>query len=461
MGQINLQSHYNIKDFCAYPVRSLIFILKKLHIRELFKTHVRDPRLRQGRYSLESLLTIGLCHFLFRSQSKNNFYQSYYQGRSYRSLSRLAEIDQEHFPVVKTLDDLFMMLNPNDLEPLLFNLFKDLCRRKLFTHDKWTKGFFLSIDAYCSHCYQEMSRHSPCPFCLKREREDNIWYLHVNVVASLVFPGGFQLPLYVHRLKAQNKWVPLSDRKFKEECELSAFPHILAKIRQYLPRIKLTILLDALYANTSVIELLEQYKMGYAIVLKKLAISKKLEKSNKLQKKVEVVFRNGRFNICQNLKFCKAAHGSLLLNVVDLQEMARKRPSNRFSLIHLKKVHWQWIVHQTLTQDNVRHICSEARLRWRGEDLFNTLKNRGFHATHDFSSNFQAGSIWLFLMMIAFALSSLILYSHLGILARKKGCSIRFFMQQMMQDLLYLSPSLIFDYPYPKQLRFSLIPQAG
>jgi hypothetical protein len=252
MEEINLQPHYNINDFCEYPVRTLIFILKKLRIRELFKAHVRDPRLRQSKYSVESLLMVGLCHFLFRSQSKNNFYQSYYQGRSYRSLSRLAKINQDHFPAIKTIDDLFMLLNPNDLEPFLFNLFKDLCHKKVF-HD--TKGFFLSIDAYCSHCYEEISGHKPCPYCLKRERNDTVWYLHVNVVASLVFPDGFQLSLYVHRLKAQNKWAPLSERKFKEECELSALPLILAKIREYLPRLKLTVLLDALYANTRVIEL--------------------------------------------------------------------------------------------------------------------------------------------------------------------------------------------------------------
>jgi hypothetical protein len=458
MKDINLQSHYNTNDFCEYPVRLLIFILKQFRIRELFKTQVRDPRRRLGKYSVESLLMVGLYHFLFRSKSKNDFYQSYYQKRSYRSLSRLAEIDPDCFPVVKTIDDLFMMLNPKDLEPFLFHLFKDLCRKRVF---HGTKGFFLAIDAYCGHCYQEISGHAPCPYCLKREREDNVWYLHVNVVASLVFENGFQLPLYVHRLKAQNKWAPLSDRKFKEECELSALPLILAKIREYLPRLKLTVLLDALYANTGAIELLEHYHMGYAIVLKKLGCSKKLEKPSPLQKKVEAVFEKERFHIYQTFRFCRAAHGSLLLQVVDLSETARKKPSKRFALIHLKKTHWQWIVHQTLTEDNVHSICSDARLRWKEEDFFNTLKNRGFYATHDFSRNFQAGSIWLSLMMIAFALSSIILYSRLGILARKKGCSIRFFMQQMMQDLLYLPPSLLFDCPYPKQLRFSISPQAG
>src|SRR5262249_52091858 len=135
--------------------------------------------------------------------------------------------------------------------------------------------------------------------------------------------------------------------------------------------------------------------------------------------------------------------------------------SKRSALIHFKKTHWQWIVHQTLTEDNVRPICEDARLRWREEDLFNSLKNRGFNATHDFSRNFQAASIWLSLMMIAFFLSSLVLSSRLGILGRKKGCSIKFFMKQMMLDLIYICPSLIFDIPYPKQLRFSICIGAG
>jgi hypothetical protein len=316
-------------------------------------------------------------------------------------------------------------------------------------------------EVYCSHCYQTTSGHSCCPYCLKRQRGDKTWYLHVNVVASLVFPNSFQLPLYVHRLKSQSTSASLSNEKFKQECELSALPAILQKIRHYLPKTKLTGLFDAIYGNAPVIDLLNFYNIGYAIVLKKLSISKKLASPSKIQKKVERTFEKGRFYICQSFKFCKAVHRSHLLNVVDLQETAQKKPSKRFANIHVKKTHWQWIVHQTLNEDNVQPICSDARLRWKEEDLFNTLKNRGFQARHDFSRHFQAQGIWLSLMMLAFSISSILLYSNLGLLARKKSCSIHFFMQQMLQDLLYIDPSLIFECAYPQQLRFSIWAQAG
>ena len=69
--------------------------------------------------------------------------------------------------------------------------------------------------------------------------------------------------------------------------------------------------------------------------------------------------------------------------------------------------------------------------------------------------------IWPCLTLIAFALSSVLLLSDLGILSRKNGTIIALMQQRMLQDLFYLPYEKIFLCSYPKQLRFSLWMNAG
>jgi hypothetical protein len=106
-----LYSQYNtkIENFVDTPVRSLIFLVKKIKLLSLFETHVKDGRLKKGDYSVKSLMMSAMSIVLFRSDSKNNFYQVRKLGRSkaYKNLGILAEIEGNTFPDVKTIDDFF------------------------------------------------------------------------------------------------------------------------------------------------------------------------------------------------------------------------------------------------------------------------------------------------------------------------------------------------------------------
>lgn len=130
------QSYYNTKleNFVDVPVRSLIFLLKKLKISSFFEKYVKDVRAKKGIYSIPSLLMIALQILMFRSRSKNHFYQNKKLGRAraYKNLGVLAQIREDRFPHSKTLDDAFWILNPTELEPILFDIFKHLRSSKLF-----------------------------------------------------------------------------------------------------------------------------------------------------------------------------------------------------------------------------------------------------------------------------------------------------------------------------------------
>jgi len=76
------------QNFVEYPIRSLKFLLKKLRIRKLFNSHIRDPRSRVDNYDLTSLLMHGLITHLFRSPSKNKFHLHLLRSNASRAVAR-------------------------------------------------------------------------------------------------------------------------------------------------------------------------------------------------------------------------------------------------------------------------------------------------------------------------------------------------------------------------------------
>jgi hypothetical protein len=144
------------------------------------------------------------------------------------------------------------------------------------------------------------------------------------------------------------------------------------------------------------------------------------------------------------------------LNVIQLNEEAIKKPSKRFAKITSKTSHWQWIISQRVAKANVVSQSNQCRLRWYEEDFFNTAENRGFNMNHDFSRAPRSQIIWMYLILIAMALCTILEYSSLNPIFNKN--TVRHVMEEMLRDLIYLNESLLFDCTFPRQLRFQKPP---
>lgn len=465
-----LQYNTNLENFVDIPARGLAFLLKKLHIYDLFKKHVKDGRTKKGTYLAASLLMVALEMLLFRSPSKNAFYQNKKLGRAshYKNLGALAQIEGDLFPHSKTIDDVFLSLNPSDLEPILFFIFQKLCSSKLFSNHSCLKkngNFCLSIDATGTHVYYPHSQHpcQACPFCLKRERktrdgQTKVWYVHMEVIASLIFENGFQIPLCLHRIRKRKEWEELCENELKQECEQTSLPIILEKIRAYLPKLKITVLLDGLHANQVSLDTLKKFHFDWDIVLKRLkSVQGEIDFINPQVR----LITTKRFILTQTAFFTNdISYMNHTLNAIEFEEHAEKKRAKRFAKINSKDVHYQWIVSKKINEANIFSLIKESRSRWWVEDFFNTAKTRGFHFEHDYSRHPNCQSIWHLLTLIAFCLTAIFLLSDLGIKSRKTA-TIRALMEQMLQDLFYLSYEMIFLCPYPQNLKFSLWMNAG
>lgn len=458
----------NPQNFVDFPVRLLKFIFSKLKIKGLFQKYIQDPRSRVDDYPLDSLLILALCTHIFRSPSKNNFRQHLVGDKAARSLAKFAGSSLETCPAVRTIDDVLIKLNPEQFIPILPDIFRTLLRQRCFQlHPEYIPNgeYAVLIDAQVTHTYYDHNQHPCicCPYCLKRTRGNQTWYLHLDLVATFVAPNGFQIPLLMHRVRAHPEWGQLGDDQWKQECERTAFPLLLKELRKQFPRLKFCLHLDALYATDPVLQLLKELKMGYSIVRKAKVIKTVGEDCNGLKQfsePVNVDKENKRFQVHQKIHFFnEVAYREHSLNIIQIDEESVKKPSKRFAKVQSIKTHWEWVVHQTLTPSNVAEIAGHSRIRWREEDCFNTLQHRGFSITHDFNRAPNAQTVRTYLILIAYALTSVLTYSCLGKNILSKGnFTISFVMAKMLQDLIYLTEDQLFNGYVPFQLRFAKDP---
>jgi hypothetical protein len=462
---------------------TLRFICKKMCIYELFEKYVHDPRrIKSTLYTAPSLLTAGLLIFLLRLPSRNMFQEHGELSQIFRNnIAKLAH--STSMPSQKTIEDLFLQLNPSDLNPILPDIFRQLLRSKFFQLHPEFKGnperkknknepdvsFSIAIDAQVTHTYHDHNQHptASCPYCLKRTRDRSIWYIHMDVVLSVIGAGGFQMPLLFHRVRANHQWENISEEKLKQECELSSLSYLLERFRLEFPRLHVTLLLDSLYANATAMNLAQKYHCNYMIVRKDGSLSSlnsDIEGLKKLQHPLTRAYNDDLWRIEQTANlFSFFIHKNHTFDVIELEETCIKLPSKRFAKVTAKSYYCQWIINHTpllpdtiLDQSSPKKIFKAikcGRKRWLQEDFFNTINNRGFNMPHDFSRAPHSQTIWRFLIMIGFTLCNLMELSYFGHISRKSTAVITW-IADILAQLKYVLTEILWSVRLPKQLRF-------
>jgi hypothetical protein len=450
------ETQFQPRYFCyqrsCYASSSSDRISKKSQTAKIFSTCVNDPRKGKVLYSLESLLQTALATVLFRMGSKRAFHQEGRESKkSEAALAKFAGIEKT-LPNSKTIDDVLNRLDHEEMNEVLMSIFETLRKSKFFSnHRQLTpNGFFhLAIDAETIHKYVPESSHNceQCPYCLRRERAGTIWYLHVQVVASIVCPGNLRIPIYVYPIHSKslgNQGI-VSDEKFKQECELSAFSVILQKIRDRFPKLSFCILADSLYANGPSMEIVKKLSMEFMIVRKDGSMKTVGQDCDGLEKTSEHQNKNWieKTSMKQGQKIKRSWS---FFNDVEYQHS--KLHILRFDEwifdsggIQTNYVHWEWIVSWKLTRHNAETTADRGRLRWLEEDLFNSVKNRGFEMQHDYSRNSNSQIIWSILIMLAFLITDLFSFVR-QVTPLKRNRSLKDFMRSIFFDLCKLGEDI-------------------
>lgn len=285
----------------------------------------------------------------------------------------------------ETLDE----VNHREIRKPFLSLFEEVQRSKLLERYKFLDSYLCLIDGsgifnsekvHCENC------------CSKHHKDGRISYYHQILGAVIARPGIKQvLPLCPEPITKL-------DGTKKNDCERNAAHRLLKDLKQEHPRLKLTIVSDALSANAPHINELNDLGYGYIIGVKPKGNSSLFSWVKGITKELKVtVGKNTYIFRYVNKVPLNDTKNAPMVNFLDCEAIEAQGKK-------MVKKHFSWITSHKVTDENAQLLMLGGRARWKVEnETFNTLKNQGYQFEHNFGhGNKNLHTVFALLMMLAF-----------------------------------------------------------
>ncbi len=430
-----------------FSIAKFIKFLKHLKLNKLLQ-RINDPRdPKKTEYQHEVIIFWALSVFFFRRESVNSFYAALEKLSEHQKKSIwyfLGCKEGSSLPHRTVVTDCLSLLDPDEINALLMTLFRWAYKKKIFYNHAGQllpgNMFHIAIDGVWLHHHKlphssDANGKNICPYCLPRvhnkgTEEENTDWLHACVNFCILCPGGLQLPLYVHSLKAQQITgkESASNADHKQECELQSATQVLPLLKKQLPRLQIRILTDSLYANAPFLRLCKE--LGWDLLITRqtvslLGVKKQCDTREKdehqekwYSKKRTIKLPNGG-KIVQSIRWFNSIYvdDGLFTHVIRFEEVHYNVNGEIIKRVDKKTKGFksEWLSSVKVTEHNCFALMEVARMRADQEDLHNTLKNRGFAAKHEYAySNPVALVVWKLLMFVAFWIFELFSFTRLA-----------------------------------------------
>lgn len=312
------------------------------------------------------------------------------RSRNIKNLFRLEKI-----PSDTQLRDILDNVDHKQYRQIFKRLFQYLQRAKTlelfeFMKIKNQPHYLISADGTGYFRSEKVS----CENCLASEHFDEngkmtIKYGHNMLASSIVHPDRSEvISLYPEAIVRQ-------DGASKNDSEQSAFKRFLMNFKKDHPKLKSIFLLDALYANKSIIKEIRDARCEFIIAVKntkgllfnlvkegeETGETKLLEKEFKFGEKI-IKTRTRTFRYRNSVRLHQDKE-SPYVNFVEVKEEVNW--INKKGEAKKEKRTFSFITDILITKENVEKLSEGGRSRWKIEnETFNTLKNRGYHFEHNY-----------------------------------------------------------------------------
>lgn len=218
-----------------------------------------------------------------------------------------------------------------------------------------------------------------CQHCLTRTVDGQTTYYHHVLEAKLVTPDGLAFSLDSEFIENMD---PTAS---KQDCELKAFGRLLARLRRRYPQLRLCFLLDALYANGTVMALGEKHHVKYIITFKPGSMPS-------LWREYEAL----RDPCPENTLVVRASPEGprqTFAWVNDLEHVDDQKRRHRLQALECRETdeegdhRFAWLTNIRVDAANVADVANRGgRCRWKIENEgFNNQKTGGFNLEHAYS----------------------------------------------------------------------------
>jgi len=230
-----------------------------------------------------------------------------------------------------------------------------------------------------------------CPGCLQR----NTRFLHHIVQAALVHPDKSQVvPLAPEEVKN-------TDGGEKQDCEINAGKRLIKKLRKTHPKLQLIIVGDSLYSKQPFVQDAGNALMRFVLVAKE-------PDHEVLMQYVDGARRLGGLFRVEVKDHKDRLHVYEWINEVPLNGHDDAPLVNYFTyslVVNNKRTYYNsWVTDIPIEETNIEELARIGRMRWKIEnEVFNTVKNQGYHIEHNYGHGERYLSYNFFLLnMLAF-----------------------------------------------------------
>jgi len=415
-------------------------LLKKL-------SRIPDPRQpNKIKHQLTVLMIYGILMFVFQIPSRR---QANREMTAPQFLENLRAVfpELEEMPHQDTLQRLLAEIDVSRLETIYIEMLKGLIRKKKFKNLLHKNRYLVAIDGtqkyVMNQCWSE--RYLRRKICGK---DGQYQYYAYVLEAVLVFSNGMVLPLFSEFLENSPELEAIeNDEQWKQDCEIKAFYRLAKRLKEKFPKLKLTLLLDGLYARGPVMELCFKNKWDFMIVLKDGSIPCVWQEVNALMR-LDTQKENccektwqGRRQIFRWVNGIEYEYGLgrdkkvLNIHVVTCDESWEE--VDKKGCLVTKTARHAWISSVPLSRKNVHERCNlAARKRWLHENNILKEKCQGYHYEHIFSYDFDAMRGYHYLMHIARMLNEMVLHS-INLIEQVKVDGIQAFLKKFREVMIH------------------------
>lgn len=283
------------------------------------------------------------------------------------------------------------LVDPSLIKKAFSNVFQTMQRAKLLERYAFLNGTYLcavdgtqvfeSNEIYCDNC------------CIKIHKNAPTSYYHQILSAVIMKPGLKQvLPFCPEPILKQ-------DGATKNDCEANALKRLLPSIKAEHPKLKLTIVADALSANTPSINFIKKQNYDFIINVK--------PSGNKSLFEFLTGITLSEFKHVEG----KNIYTFRYINNVPINDHA-EAPNVNFLECKMIEIigktenqkTFTWVTSHKITNKNAYELMLGGRARWKIEnETFNTLKNQGYQFEHNFGHGKKnLHTIFAMTMMLAF-----------------------------------------------------------
>lgn len=387
----------------------------------------RDPE--KTRHVIHDVMMSGLAMMYFQEPSLLQFQKSLDDEGHVNNLKTLFHVAS--IPKDSQMRGVIDEVAPEEIAPAFDLFFRPLQRGKhLEKYRVFDKYYVASLDGSDYFGSDKLC----CPGCLTTEKK-TVRFSHKIVQAALMRPGIRQvIPLCPEEVRN-------SDGTDKQDCENNAAKRLLVKMHKSHPKLPLIIVGDGLYSKQPMIEEIGIHGNRYVLVAKPTDHKKLMEWVHEMRLLKEVIHME--FTDRQ-----KRVHTYEWVNNVPLNGNDDAPMVNYFEYWITEgdrtTYHNSWVTDFEVDDENVEELVRIGRCRWKIEnEVFNTLKNQGYHIEHNYGHGEKHLSFNFFLLnLLAFFMHQIFELTDSLYIAVRKKCGSKQAMWEKLRSALAL---LIFD----------------